>query len=205
MGITKDKYGFMWFATWDGLNKYDGYKITSYFKDQNDTNSLTTNRFRQIFKDKQGDIWVLGMDSIIIKYNYETDNFTKCKILDVPKYIQDSLNRNIAIFHTYIKTPDYIWKVYQFNNKLARGLKTSEINYQMTQINCKTGEKYVYKSVLNKKWSINDDYLRTIYLDDQNIFWVGTYTGGVNKADLLQKPFTSQELLLKVKHALAEN
>ncbi len=28
--ILKDKKGFMWFATDGGLNKYDGYKFTTY-------------------------------------------------------------------------------------------------------------------------------------------------------------------------------
>ena len=28
--ITQDKPGFMWFATQDGLNKYDGHNITIY-------------------------------------------------------------------------------------------------------------------------------------------------------------------------------
>ena len=26
--IWQDQYGYMWFGTWDGLNKYDGYNFT---------------------------------------------------------------------------------------------------------------------------------------------------------------------------------
>ena len=29
-GIVKDKYGFMWFGTWGGLNRHDGYKFTIF-------------------------------------------------------------------------------------------------------------------------------------------------------------------------------
>jgi ligand-binding sensor domain-containing protein len=28
--ILKDKYGFIWFGTYDGLNRYDGYNFTIY-------------------------------------------------------------------------------------------------------------------------------------------------------------------------------
>ena len=28
--IVQDPYGYLWFATLDGLNRYDGYTITNY-------------------------------------------------------------------------------------------------------------------------------------------------------------------------------
>src|SRR5690242_14679567 len=38
--IIKDRYGFMWFGTQDGLNRYDGYKFKVYRHVPKDTNSL---------------------------------------------------------------------------------------------------------------------------------------------------------------------
>jgi ligand-binding sensor domain-containing protein len=34
VAVHKDKKGFMWFGTWDGLNKYDGYRFTVYKSNQ---------------------------------------------------------------------------------------------------------------------------------------------------------------------------
>ena len=36
--LTEDKTGFMWFGTANGLNKYDGYKITAYTHNPFDNN-----------------------------------------------------------------------------------------------------------------------------------------------------------------------
>ncbi|OQX74208.1 MAG: hypothetical protein B6D64_13110 [Bacteroidetes bacterium 4484_276] len=30
--LLQDRQGYMWFGTWDGLNKYDGYQFTIYDK-----------------------------------------------------------------------------------------------------------------------------------------------------------------------------
>ena len=38
--IAQDKLGNMWFATYDGVNKYDGYTFTVYQHDENDPNSI---------------------------------------------------------------------------------------------------------------------------------------------------------------------
>ena len=39
----QDKYGFMWFATKDGLNRYDGYTFTVFRHDPEVPTSLSDN------------------------------------------------------------------------------------------------------------------------------------------------------------------
>ena len=39
--ILQDKYGFMWFGTQDGLNKYDGYDFTVYKPRMHDFESIS--------------------------------------------------------------------------------------------------------------------------------------------------------------------
>jgi|GEM_PF-6798588 len=41
--ITKDKYGFMWIGTMNGLNRYDGYDVTVYKNKFNDSSTITNN------------------------------------------------------------------------------------------------------------------------------------------------------------------
>ncbi len=42
-GITQDNYGFLWFGTANGLNRYDGSSIKVYRLDPDDPNSLSHN------------------------------------------------------------------------------------------------------------------------------------------------------------------
>src|SRR6478609_5969920 len=56
--IFQDSKGFMWFGTEDGLNKYDGYKITVYKNDPQNKNSLSENQVNDIIEDASGDLWI---------------------------------------------------------------------------------------------------------------------------------------------------
>lgn len=62
--IAQDEMGFMWFGTWDGLNKYDGYKITVYKNLHGDSNSISNNYINKIAPDRKGNLWVATNDGL---------------------------------------------------------------------------------------------------------------------------------------------
>ena len=56
--ILQDRRGFMWFATRDGLNRYDGYTFVVYKHDPNDPGSLSSSFIQDLMEDDQGYLWV---------------------------------------------------------------------------------------------------------------------------------------------------
>ena len=56
--ILQDRRGFMWFATRDGLNRYDGYTFVVYKHDPNDPGSLSSNFLQDLMEDDHGNLWV---------------------------------------------------------------------------------------------------------------------------------------------------
>jgi len=58
--IYQDSNDFMWFGTYDGLNRYDGYNFKTYRNRIGDTTSLASNAVYCIQKDLKNDIWVGG-------------------------------------------------------------------------------------------------------------------------------------------------
>ena len=48
----------MWFATGDGLNRYDGNAFVIYKHDVNDPGSLSHNFIRDLLEDDDGYLWV---------------------------------------------------------------------------------------------------------------------------------------------------
>ena len=52
--ITQDNKGLMWFATEDGLNRFDGYSFKVFKYVPNQAYSLTGNFIQKVFKDSRG-------------------------------------------------------------------------------------------------------------------------------------------------------
>ncbi len=56
--IFQDHKGFMWFGTLNGLNRYDGYQVKTYFNHPKDSASLSDNRVTVVFEDNQKNLWI---------------------------------------------------------------------------------------------------------------------------------------------------
>ncbi len=73
--IAQDNEGFMWFATEDGLNRYDGYHFSVIRHDPEDPNSLGYNHLLSIFFDSRGILWVGTFQKGLDRYDRENDIF----------------------------------------------------------------------------------------------------------------------------------
>ncbi|HOZ51255.1 MAG TPA: two-component regulator propeller domain-containing protein [Chitinophagaceae bacterium] len=85
--IIQDKDGFMWFGTGDGLNKYDGYKVTVYRNDPKDSLSLNDNTISGLFEDDQGNIWVSTRNKGLSIFNKRTESFYPVILKEVPHHV----------------------------------------------------------------------------------------------------------------------
>jgi ligand-binding sensor domain-containing protein/two-component sensor histidine kinase len=73
--IIQDRFGFMWFATRDGLNRYDGHRFVVYQHNPSDSTSLIDNFIQTIFEDSKGRLWIGTGSKGIELFDREKDNF----------------------------------------------------------------------------------------------------------------------------------
>ena len=74
--ILQDRRGFMWFATRDGLNRYDGNAFVVYKNNPNDPGSLSSNFIQALLEDDHGDLWI-ATDTGVNKFNPKTERCTR--------------------------------------------------------------------------------------------------------------------------------
>jgi PAS domain S-box-containing protein len=67
----------MWFATRDGLNRYDGNTFVVYKHDPNDPGSLSANYLWDLMEDDQGYLWIATVGGGVNRFDPETERFTR--------------------------------------------------------------------------------------------------------------------------------
>jgi len=74
----QDEYGFMWFGTKDGLNRYDGYKIKIFRNTPDVAKSLGNNDIRALLNKSKNEIWVGTWKGLFI-FDVLTEQFLEIK------------------------------------------------------------------------------------------------------------------------------
>ena len=154
--ITQDKNGFIWIATQDGLNRYDGKSFVYYRHDSTDKKSISDNFIRKIFIDNNDILWV-GTNKGLSRYNKVLDNFDN--------FFHQTNDSNSL-------KDNEIWDIYQDpNNNIwvstKEGLHKFDPEYQnFSRIRIR-GLDAALKEI------------KTIFQDGKGNYWLGTYDKGI--------------------------
>lgn len=78
ISIVQDKNQMLWIATFDGLNRYDGYNFKVYHHTPSNEHSLLNDLLRVLFIDSSGELWIGCKDGLshYISQKDHFDNFT---------------------------------------------------------------------------------------------------------------------------------
>jgi streptogramin lyase len=102
--ILQDRRGFMWFATGEGLNRYDGNSFVVFKNNPDDPGTLSHNFVRDMVEDDEGYLWVVAYPGIN-KFDPRTE---RCK-----RYLPDPKSPNSigseAVWRITRDSRGYLW------------------------------------------------------------------------------------------------
>ena len=162
--ILQDHQGFMWFASAFGLNKYDGYSITTYNFDSKDPNSISDDLTMVLFEDSQGILWIGTQNGGLNKYVRETDSFVR---------YENKPSDSTSISNNFIKTIYEDKKGTLWIGTMAGGLNKMDKD---------KGTFTHYLSNRNDNTTIPSNYVYDIYEDSSERLWIGAF-GGLSLLD----------------------
>lgn len=137
--IGQDGDGYMWIATPDGLNRYDGYSFRIYRHDASKPNSLADNSIKRIAFDEEGAMWVSGIGSLS-RYNSTADDFTNF-IFDGDGTITDILP--IDSDRILVGTTAGIYTFNPSDGKFDKGFAGKAIQKNVASMSRKEGYVYI--------------------------------------------------------------
>jgi signal transduction histidine kinase/CheY-like chemotaxis protein/ligand-binding sensor domain-containing protein len=198
--IFKDSEGFMWFATDEGLNKYDGYHFSTYKHDPEIRGTISNNFVYDIKEDTKNNLWVAtasGLDKLDRKKDRFTHYNLDGKILIVWDILIDHKNRMWLGTQEglYLFDPETeILKIFRNNAGTADPVNNNNIRRIAEDTNGRlwiaTNDglnrfdpererftRYVHEPRNNK--SIGSNWIKSVYRDSRGTMWVGTQGGGI--------------------------
>ena len=119
--VAQDSRGFMWFGTFDGLDRYDGYNFRVFRPDFNDSNSIKGGRINSIVEDKFGMLWI-GTYEALNRYDFKTDRFE-------PFYVEDNAHQKLRVSYDpfFIDDRNELWFTYEFHDLGSINLTSGKI------------------------------------------------------------------------------
>ena len=213
--IVKDSYGFMWFGTTDGLNKYDGYEMTVYRHIHGDSTTLPDNSVWGLYEDGKGDLWV-GTDGgglslydrvhdRFINYQHSESDSTSLSDNSVNAILEDADGKLwVATYGGGINMMTSPGKFMRMR-KDGPGSLSNDLVHTMfrdrkgnmwigTQegLNRYDSQKKMFHHYFHEdsdETSISNNNVLAITEDAKGNIWLGTWGGGVNRLDMETKQF----------------
>lgn len=169
--IFQDKQGFMWFGTNDGLDKYDGYEMSVYKHDPDDSTSISGNNISTIYEDQRGNFWVGTTGAGLNLLDRATGEFKH--------YKTDNRHPDLGIS----------------DNSITDILETGKGKFWIGTYNGlnffnRDKQKFVhfFSNPANPE-SLSSSYINCLYEDKQGNLWIGT-RDGLNLWDDMTGTFT---------------
>ncbi len=75
VSIAQDSIGYLWMATQDGLNKYDGKTFRTFNKQFDDVTRPTFSKLGKTYVDQAGNLWIISSSGNLEKFNRKTEKF----------------------------------------------------------------------------------------------------------------------------------
>ena len=152
---VQDHQGFMWFAGWDGLYRYDGHYYKHYQHDPQDSTTISANRLESLYVDQEGTLWIGSFEAGLNRYDKETDTF---------KHYQHDPDDGSSLSHELVTVM----------LQDSKGTFWIGTHGGLNRYHPATDTFTHFRHNPGDPTSLSNDQVRALYEDRQGTLWVGT-------------------------------
>jgi ligand-binding sensor domain-containing protein/signal transduction histidine kinase len=164
--IAQDQRGYLWFATEDGLNRYDGYTVTSYRHNPGESSSLADNYIWRLQSSRNGDLLIGTFKGGLNLYHPSRDGFSSYR--HDPEDTSSLSSDNVTAVLEDASGNLWVGTWFGGLNRLE-GVRSSGRN--------PSPDFYHYMADPENPGTLSDNRVAAIVEDSQGILWIGTWNG----------------------------
>ncbi len=176
--IKKDNNDWVWVTHAGGISLF-GPDNTTRIIAADPSNGIAT----ALLPDANGDLYISFEKGLYKLQANAVQNLYKQSVS--PVNLENSILQQIALYTFTIRNIPNSYSL----EKDADGNYWLNSSSGLKKINPTSGEIVSFNPIEYVKSTISDNLVNTLFIDKSSCLWVGTFDGGVNIADLNQKPF----------------
>lgn len=158
ISITQDHYGFMWFATRNGLNLFDGIQFKVFQNEILNDKSLSNSTITALFEDKLNNLWV-GTYKGLNKFDRKKQEF---------KRFYNIINDNSTLAASYVSA---------LCDDKSGNLLVGTFGGGLNVFNSKDEILYHFRQFTTGQFNLSNDFVTCLLRDKKDRVWVGTRHG----------------------------
>lgn len=207
--VFKDNLGYLWIGTQNGLSRYDGYSVNKWYNDPSNPESLPSNEISFIKEDFQHQLWIGTSKGICVFDRKKNIFFTPdLGFTDADSYhCQSMLVENDSTF--WVASQKGLLRFNKQNNTYKWFLHNPDLPYSISSIikykdffylgswnhglikfNPVNGKVISSYPLINNSNASQTLYVSKLYLDSNNLLWVGSHSRGLKILDLKTETYT---------------
>ncbi len=159
--IVKDKEGFMWFGTWDGINRFDGRNFASFKSAQGEMAQTGDYRIVQVAEDQLGYLWIRTRYDQVYRFDKKTKYF-----LPVSSIIQSNTKDKICFDSIVSVKNGFVWLQSRAHGFYC--IPQNNVTKESVQRFGKQNETKSYES---------SNVINVFHQDQQSRVWIATPNG----------------------------
>ncbi len=217
--ILQDSQGYLWYATGNGLNRYDGYQFQTFYHIPNDSSSLPVNDLNVLAEDEHGYLWIGTNNGGLCRFNPSNHHVTRFNVANYPNLSANNVKALYADQHgslwigtfggglVHLDLDTFTFSPFRQQTGNPNSLPNNSVfaiqpdhngslwiatlGGGLCRFNLENQSFKTFRAQPGVPGQLPSNDIYSLFMDSQHILWIGTFGQGLVSFDPVNEQFVT--------------